>query len=712
MSKGGAGKVYFVLYLAVILELLIIIVERDEAEEHLMAKQKESMRIVESILSQLQVGAGSEGINTRPQDQITIPPPGINVKEAIGADLKPERRYLIEVGVTDVNASLKQLESEEPEAYLDRLHRYIRLANVSDLTYEVFHSKAGSNEEVPLDSNAWSKKGETVLKLNIDEMEKQLDNIYNQHKGDQATLIDNLRSFMTNALYEPAAPTGFKPGKVSDPEFFYDREETIAVKERAAKKRVFVVNFEPKEEGWYKLRFTSKANKILGVYNRDNNMEIDPDQKVNIGTVTLKVKDLLKVRDALEKNVSGLPPSELAKTDMAAFMDQLNKLKESATELEVRSKTELYGYIVKLVTPGLSEGFDQNKSAIEYNIRVLKPQPQITDPAIADLRTVVRVFDGLQTLTLPMRITPSNGQTVILQNPGSATISGGAGAASASGGGGKWVDKELVIPVKGSLSPRDEPYVFELVQKNGPKTSEVAKCSVYVYPSKITNATDVLSALEASWGDPLELVVSPASGNTIKPDEFIMQFSFGGGSQVAPLRKLSVAPSDGIVVPPGSSEVALTVAWKDPLSGDVVQLFDGKGEVGLKKPLISLSETAAEPINDQMGAEFKVVKILVRAPMISAEERAEVGDVKVNITNSSVRDMKTGQTYTVVAVGKPRRSGAGNDYEVTLKLQGGKFPLTKGQVKGKFTIAVSATARSQGAESRPRTMSRDLTVSN
>ena len=27
MSKGGAGKVYFVLYLAVILELLIIIVE-------------------------------------------------------------------------------------------------------------------------------------------------------------------------------------------------------------------------------------------------------------------------------------------------------------------------------------------------------------------------------------------------------------------------------------------------------------------------------------------------------------------------------------------------------------------------------------------------------------------------------------------------------------------------------------------------------------
>lgn len=712
MSKGGAGKVYFVLYLAVILELLIIIVERDEAEEHLMAKQKESMRIVESILSQLQVGAGSEGINTRPQDQITIPPPGINVKEAIGADLKPERRYLIEVGVTDVNASVKQLESEEPEAYLDRLHRYIRLANVSDLRYEVLHSKAGTNEEVPLDSNAWVKKGETTLKLNIDEMEKQLDNVYNQHKGDPVALVDNLRTFMTNALYEPAPSTGFKPGKVSDAEFFYHRDETVAVKERAAKKRVFVVNFEPKEEGWYKLRFTSKANKILGVYNRDNSMEIDPDQKVNIGTVTLKVKDLLKVRDALEKTVFGLPSSEMAKTDMAAFMEQLNKMKESASELEVRSKTELYGYIVRLVTPGLSEGFDQNKSAIEYNIRVLKPQPQITDPAIADLRNVVRVFDGLQSLSLPMKITPSNGQTVILQNPGGATVSGGSATASASGGGGKWADKNLVIPVKGALAPREEPYVFELAQKNGPKTSEVVKCSVYVYPSKITNESDVSSALEAAWGDPLELVVSPASGNTIKPDEFLMQFNFGGSNQTSPMRKLSVAASDNVIVPPGTSEVGLTVAWKDPISGDVVQLWSGKGEVGLKKPLISLSETSAEPIMDQMSGEFKVIKVLVRAPMISADERAEIGEVNVNVTSSSVRDMKSGQTYKVVPVGKARRSGTGNDYEVTLKLQGGKFPLTKGQVKGKFTISVSATARSQGSESRPRTMTRDLSISN
>lgn len=72
MSKGGAGKVYFVLYLAVILELLIIIVERDEAEEHLIRKQKEAEEIVEAVMAQLNTGFGASGVNALPQDEITL----------------------------------------------------------------------------------------------------------------------------------------------------------------------------------------------------------------------------------------------------------------------------------------------------------------------------------------------------------------------------------------------------------------------------------------------------------------------------------------------------------------------------------------------------------------------------------------------------------------------------------------------------------------
>src|SRR5665213_984538 len=61
MSKGGGvGKVYFILYLAVLLELLIVIVERDDAEESLrkekealLQKEKRLQLIAETIINSL-----------------------------------------------------------------------------------------------------------------------------------------------------------------------------------------------------------------------------------------------------------------------------------------------------------------------------------------------------------------------------------------------------------------------------------------------------------------------------------------------------------------------------------------------------------------------------------------------------------------------------------------------------------------------------------
>jgi len=472
------------------------------------------------------------------------------------------------------------------------------------------------------------------------------------------------------------------------------------------------VNFEPKEEGWYKLRFSSRTNKVLGVYNPEGStLDIDPEQKVNIGTVQLKVKDLLKVRDELQKNMAVLPTAEVARTDLRQFDETLQKLKEDAPDVETRSKVDLYGYIVKLVTPGMSDNFDQNRGYIEYNIRVLKPQPQITDPKIADLKTVVRVFDKLSKITLPMQVTPANGQTVILKNPGTATVGGGSGTASVGGAGGKWVNKELSIPVAGALAPRDEPYIFELAQKNGPKQSEVVQCSVFVYSSKLTNEEEVRSALEASWGDPIEFVATPASGNTIKPDEFVMNFNMGTGAQIQPLRKLAVGASDNVLVPPGADAVNLTVLWKDPQSGEVVELFQGKGDVGLKRPMILTQDLKVDPIVNQNDPEFKVRGIVVRPPAISADEKADVGDVDAQVTSSTVRDMRTNQTYKVSVVGKPRKI-SGQEYEVTLKLSGGKIPLTKGQVKGNIQLSISATARAQGATSKPRQKPVPLSVSN
>jgi hypothetical protein len=68
-------------------------------------------------------------------------------------------------------------------------------------------------------------------------------------------------------------------------------------------------------------------------------------------------------------------------------------------------------------------------------------------------------------------------------------------------------------------------------------------------------------------------------------------------------------------------------------------------------------------------------------------------------------------TYKVAVVGKPRKI-SGNEYEVTMKLTGGKLPLTKGQVKGNVSLSVTATARSQGATSKPRVKTHPIQVTN
>src|SRR5579883_2102211 len=94
MSGSGAGKVYFVLYLAVVLELLIIIVDRDDAENSLRKQTREIQQIVQQILASLQTSGAQ--ITTKPQDEITLDPTSRNKSNE-------ERTYQITVNVGDTN---------------------------------------------------------------------------------------------------------------------------------------------------------------------------------------------------------------------------------------------------------------------------------------------------------------------------------------------------------------------------------------------------------------------------------------------------------------------------------------------------------------------------------------------------------------------------------------------------------------------------------
>ena len=134
MSKGGAGKVYFVLYLAVILELLIIFIERDEAEEGLRRQQQQAIQIVQTILLQLQSGQGANGITASPKDNIVINEKDQNANK---------RNYDITVSVGDPKATLSvngQTIHGDDVAKLEYIVSHIGNDKLEDLLNDVLNS--------------------------------------------------------------------------------------------------------------------------------------------------------------------------------------------------------------------------------------------------------------------------------------------------------------------------------------------------------------------------------------------------------------------------------------------------------------------------------------------------------------------------------------------------------------------------------------------
>jgi hypothetical protein len=424
MSKGSGAKVYFVLYLAVVLELLIIIVERDEAEEHLHAKQKETMKIVESILSQLQAGAGSEGMNTRPQDEITLTDNAAQAKEQLGIELKSNRKYIIEVGITNVASELKRKENEEQKEFVERVEKLVELANVAELEYAILESSESDPNNAPVfpsdsminarggirslkigesisaaDGKPWTLKGYSVL-----EMEEEAT------KEKETKNLANIGLSTLEPIYKPNKfegeefrPNGAKDFPANEPTFYYSPDETMKANQakgiKGVEKRAFVVNFQPRKGSpgkvaWYKLYFASKTNRILGV-KKVKGQEIDienEETKINIGTVTLKAKDLKKVMVELEKKLSTYLKDATyevlkEKQDLLAFDNQLYAAQKEASAkggaegLELKNNIKLYGYIAKLLVPGLSASFGQNKGSIQYNIKVQSPNPQVAKPS-------------------------------------------------------------------------------------------------------------------------------------------------------------------------------------------------------------------------------------------------------------------------------------------------------------------------------------------
>jgi len=723
-----AGKVYFVLYLAVVLELLIIIMERDEAEEHLLKKQKESMKIVESILSQLQSGSGTEGINTKPQDEITIPPPGANLKEVMGADIKPWRKYIVEVGVTDVSSDLKQQAGESGKDYNLRLKKLVELSNVSEIEYQVFYSNSPNPDNPPVfpsdkkikneyDNFQDFQPGQTIDVgdgefwefLSIRVLHLDVDATYN------SLPLENLTAEAIQPVYpldkietkgELFAPKNISPDSI----FYYSQQLSIQDSKAEGfttnemKKRAFVVYFQPPDkQGWYKLRFSSRTNRILGVRADVNPEEIDKDTKINIGTVQLTVENLEKVKKELHSKLEkyNMPDPRILTEEhnLEKFDKMLAEAKVQAAKdenpVEARSKIELYGYIEKLLAPGQSINFSQNRGAIEFNVRVITPKPPMADPVIS-APTYVACFDKLPP-AFEFTISPFQGKGT---NKVEARVveDGNAVARFTCTPLENIPGVEVVPPTRGgrqewraiadqNLSPGK--YTIEITHKLFNKT-KTEKATLEIFPTGLTksnkNVIDLKMDNTTLYGYKMIINAIPTSGGKIKSNQFRIYLQTDQNQQKPPFEGLSMGRDDGLYLDAKSNDISLMITWIQPYTNKELVLYPKK-TVPIKQeaPRILTGNQSVQISGTEKRIKIKVSNIALSIPGIGDEAGTAKPTIKVAVKNPKV-DI-TG--YDIAS--DPIIEKDGDKYTITIEIRG-KMQRGEDMIYGSVSCVMVATA--------------------
>lgn len=733
MSKGGAGKVYFVLYLAVVLELLIIIVERDEAEEHLHQKQKEAMKIVESILSQLQSGAGSEGVNTRPQDEITLKPEGMDdkaIKDAIGIEIKPNRKYVIDVGVTNIASELKKREGENNKEYEERVHKLIELSNVSDLEYQVYYNSNPEPNNCPLFPSDEDFK-DKYSKLNAGQDVQAADGQNWKLMSIRKLAIDKPATFatidMNNLSGNPLHPLYNKPilegtattpsGVSEDSVFYYSKEESMKVPgsvKNGLDKRSFVVNFQPPNQGgWYKLRFASRTNKIMGVKKEGNeNKKIDDvedETAINIGTVQLKAGELKKVVKEVENELEpfGIPKEEDLKNlkdfnaKIAAAVEKANK---DPKALEVKSRIKLYGYIIKLLSPGQSVTFDQNQGSIQFNIRVLKPEVKTAKPDLKIAEDIYRLdIAAPKFFFSALNYTDKNtlSGAIYEKEPGGGKgnklVSLSFTAVGSSAGKGNLETREFVAKAEGTLTAGNTSLgrseyrecLVEITHSAGGANSNTKTANLTLFKSIVQdNITNL--RLNFDYGEFLKFNFTPPSGNKIPADQFVTTYMpENNQTGIRDLKGLSEPKDSPIQFDCSVKSFKLNSFWIDPVDKEKYTILPPKDfNISQPKPgLITKNE------KQNIGGSDENFTVSVTGLEVSIPNSG-CSDVQPEI-KSLIENVKVTKVTSVT----PKARLSGNKLVIDFQTRG--TPNDDNVVSGniQFDLVLVAVNPKTGAES-------------
>jgi hypothetical protein len=515
---------------------------------------------------------------------------------------------------------------------------------------------------------------------------------------------ENLRKSIGDAL----VPTNINIP--ADSMFFYSEAESTKLNSGSAglQKRSFMVYFQPPSQaGWYKLRFASKTNRILGVKGGQKLEEVSDDATVNIGTVSLTVNDLRKVKKELERKLEkfNLPTIEdLDKSgDVLSFNRKLAESKQIAAADEKANdlvgNINLYGYIIKLLAPGQSINFDQNRGSIEFNVHVLTPKPLISMPEIASLPENIYSFDKVPAV-FEFDISPyQNNQNVVTGKVLDASnnivaridmkpldeLLAGTGKVAAPTNGNKRQYRAIVDKV---LPPGK--YKLEISHKLSVKEKIDDKSELEIFKTglapEFVKAVDTKFSTRGFFGTKLIFNVQSAAGNKIKANQFKIYLKSNTNNQAVPIEGLSITQENNYYFNPDMTDVSCKIVWVQPYTNDEVDIYPEKFfKIKQEEPSISTMNMQVEYSGTATKFKVRVTGINVSSVMASKDKAAIIN----LYSNGAVTKTDGMSTYDIST--EPMIEGSEGNYSVEFEISG-KPERGKSKVTGTVEIPLKAVA--------------------
>ncbi|MBU3741041.1 MAG: hypothetical protein FGM24_02030 [Candidatus Kapabacteria bacterium] len=700
MSKGGAGKVYFVLYLAVILELLIIIVERDEAEEHLIRKQKEAEEIVEAVMAQLNTGSGSSGVNALPQDEITLLDPRTIQGVAEKDKPKDERTYQIRVSTVRVKDILGDALPDDPDNKRRRIEEIIRLFNVSNLNLVDSVNQSSMVENLTLElKQEW-------LKTKADEIVRKM--------GERNTITDVPEFKDGLGFLKAITPDSVDFTSNTDlATFRFSPALTLADKNQfEGGIKVFEYTFKQKNAGLYKVMLQSKTNNIIGVTGLDKKNNESDEDVVSIGTIQLTRRQLSKVEARLRSTLGGTVEALCDKfqtssdykypqfsADLEAALDKINH-----EDIGLPSKSDKIrrGELLKNITVllhGDANQMEQNNPTFQFEINVKKPNIATADPCIADLVKSQRVLSGVRKIVIPLTVNNfRNDVPQVTITPSDATVKVvPMGSGTAGGGGLRNQPYEIHIEGASAIGERKDYTVKVTNLKMCDDTDPIS--TVSVFPSDLSNKSTIDGILEkrVSYGKMVKLPIYPSSGGDIPANQFELSYTLDG-------QEIAFAGTNPLLitvpcVPKNFSTLKASVKWiykPVPNYKEEVVIYERTvNQAKQSPPEILLANTSEMPFESKtMRLVISGVEVL--PPVVDCNVNAQDKDVKVDVKPdkpsigkyqvlASIEPEGTGKYKIIVQLKGPRTKFDGETIELTVSASIGGVLITETK-----TVAIPA----------------------